>query len=206
MRGCGHVCSRKGLRPRLVLTLQAVCVRSMNDGECKLTLKVFSLIKRTLLHVFTLLAVGNMKKNDSQRSLVDIWPKVQKIKKEANSSSLGSDSADILEDESLAGSNSDYTEDQTRSELFQSGATARKCMCCNDDQRAYHPNEGTILSLFAKKAVVSCQYITTNFHGSQCVQHKKRCFVCTADMPISINCLRFERKGTKHFLWGVSTI
>ena len=178
----------KGLGPRLVLTLQAACVRNMNDGECKLTFKMFSLIKRTLLHVFTLLAVVNMKRNDSQRSLVDIWPKVQKRKKEADSSSLGGDAADISEDELLAESNSDYTEDQTRSELFQSVATARKCMCCIDDQRAYHPNEVRIFSLFTKKGRRFLPIWYNKFPWITMCSAQKRYFVCTADMPISINC------------------
>ena len=73
--------------------------------------------------------------------------------------STGGDSADISEDESLADSNSECTDiskDQGHQtsrldlDLSNSGYAVKSCMCCND-QRAYHPNEGTILSLFARK-------------------------------------------------------
>ena len=149
--------------------------------------------------MFTLLTVVNMKRNDSQQSLVDIWPKVQKRKTEADSSSLGGESVDISEDESLAESNNDYTEDQTKSELFQSGATARKCMCCNDDQRAYHPNEGTIISLFAKKGRRFLPIWYDKFPWITMCSAQKKVFCVYCRYAHKHKLLTFCKKGDKAF-------
>jgi len=64
--------------------------------------------------------------------------------------------ADVSEGESLADSDgyTEISEDPSHqpSRLdFKSEAATRSCMCCKDDQRAYHPSEGLILAQFAKK-------------------------------------------------------
>ena len=66
------------------------------------------------------------------------------------------DLADVSEGESLADSDgyTEISEDPSHqpSRLdFKSEAAVRSCMCCNDDQRAYHLSEGIILSQIAKK-------------------------------------------------------
>jgi len=98
--------------------------------------------------------------SESQRSLLDVWSQksCEKRRKDADTTSLestGGDLADVSEGESLADADG-YTEisedpsHQTSRFDFKSEAADRSCMCCNDDQRAYHPTEGIILSQFAK--------------------------------------------------------
>ena len=104
-----------------------------------------------------------MKRRENQRSLLDVWSQrsCEKRRKDTTSTdttsfeSIGDDSAELSEDESLADESTDISEDQTSRldlDLPQStGAAIKSCMCCNDDQRAYHPHEGTVLSLFTRK-------------------------------------------------------
>jgi len=93
--------------------------------------------------------------------LLDVWSQksCEKRRKDADTTSLestGGNLADISEGELLTDSDSDtgISEDPSHqpSRLdFKSEAADRSCMCCNDDQQAYHPSEGIILSQFAKK-------------------------------------------------------
>ena len=99
--------------------------------------------------------------SESQRSLLDVWSQksCERKRKDAETTSLestGGDLADVSEGELLTDSDSDtgISEDPShqKSRLdLKSGAADRSCMCCNDDQQAYHPSEGITLSQFAKK-------------------------------------------------------
>ena len=103
-----------------------------------------------------------MKRREKQRSLLDVWSQksCEKRRKDTTSTdttsfeSIGDDSAELSEGESLADENTDISEDQTSRldlDLPQStGAAIKSCMCCNDDQQAYHPHKGTILSFYEK--------------------------------------------------------
>ena len=54
-------------------------------------------------------------------------------------------------------------------------------------------------SLFLQgKDVGSCPHGMTSFHGSRYVQHKRKCFVYTADMPIN-KLFTFCKKGDEAF-------
>ena len=96
--------------------------------------------------------------SESQRSLLDVWSQksCENRRKDADTTSLESTGGDLAEGESLADSDgyTEISEDPSHqpSRLdFKSEAAVRSCMCCNDDQWAYHLSEGIILSQFAKK-------------------------------------------------------
>ena len=103
-----------------------------------------------------------MKRSKSQTSLLTIWLKKDTTSTDTSSfqSAGGDSSEELFEDKSLADSNSECTEiseDQTRQksrldlDVSKCGSAVKSCVRCNDNLKAYHWNEGTILSLFARK-------------------------------------------------------
>ena len=147
--------------------------------------------------------------SESQRSLLDVWSQksCERKRKDAETTSLestGGDLADVSEGELLTDSDSDtgISEDPShqKSRLdLKSGAADRSCMCCNDDQQAYHPSEGIILAQFAKKGRRFLPAWYEKFPWVTLCTAQKKVFCVYCRYPCKHKLFKFCKKGDEAF-------